>query len=90
MARKSGMMFMTEGAENLLGYMLLVRRMVRSVVSVMWGMVRSVVYVVWEMERTVVGVEFALAFELVIVFVARSVVVKVVVFVFVAAWRGRT
>jgi hypothetical protein len=43
MARKSGMMFMTEGAENLLSYMLLVRRMVRSVVSVVWGMVRSVV-----------------------------------------------
>jgi hypothetical protein len=38
------------------------------------------------MERTVVVVEFALEFELVIVFVARSVVV----FVFVAAWRGRT
>lgn len=85
MAGKCTMMFIMEGAQNLISYMMMLWGMVRSVVFVVQGMGKSVRFVVWQMVRWVV-LKFALAFQL--VFVLRSVVGMVVVIVSVAIWRG--
>lgn len=92
MAGKGSMMFVMEGAENLISYLMMVWGMGRFVVFVVRGMVKSVMFVVWGMVRWAV-LEFAVAFvvwEMVrpVVFVLSSVVAMVVVFVFVAMWRG--